>query len=71
MPPTAYLDDTPFPINPGETILDFAWRTGHHNIPTLCHVLNFSLVSTHFAWEREKGFECEPNYCNFRISSSK
>nr|VFJ91601.1 MAG: formate dehydrogenase major subunit [Candidatus Kentron sp. LFY] len=42
MPPTAHINDTPFPITPGETILHFVHRTGHHSIPTLCHAPNLA-----------------------------
>nr|VFK54362.1 MAG: formate dehydrogenase major subunit [Candidatus Kentron sp. TUN]VFK59908.1 MAG: formate dehydrogenase major subunit [Candidatus Kentron sp. TUN]VFK68911.1 MAG: formate dehydrogenase major subunit [Candidatus Kentron sp. TUN] len=41
MPPTAHINNTPFPITPGETILDLARRTGHP-IPTLCHAPNLA-----------------------------
>nr|VFK65711.1 MAG: formate dehydrogenase major subunit [Candidatus Kentron sp. UNK]VFK72931.1 MAG: formate dehydrogenase major subunit [Candidatus Kentron sp. UNK] len=40
--PKAHLDDTPFPITPGETILHFARRVGFDTIPTLCDAPNLA-----------------------------
>jgi len=42
MPQTAHINNIPFNIEEGETILDFARRTGHHTIPTLCDAPNLA-----------------------------
>nr|VFJ69698.1 MAG: formate dehydrogenase alpha subunit [Candidatus Kentron sp. FW] len=42
MSKTAHINNIPFRIKEGETILDFARRTGHHDIPTLCDAPNLA-----------------------------
>ncbi|HTL52528.1 MAG TPA: formate dehydrogenase subunit alpha [Planctomycetota bacterium] len=41
--PVAYIDDTPFPIEPGESLLAFLERhRGRGSVPTLCHDPNLA-----------------------------